>query len=57
MLTLVKMFRGMLVPGRITATNIAALHAEPKMDPRVPFFDALFADMCARRGDLDLVEM
>src|SRR4029077_4466004 len=56
MLALVEMLGGVFVLRRVAAPNITALQAEPKMDPSVPFLDALFADMLVGAGELDLIE-
>jgi len=57
MLTFMEMFGCMLVLGRITTTNVPALQAEPKMDPRAFHFDAFFAHVLVCAGDPYLVEM
>ena len=45
MMRCVKVLGGMLVFGGIAATDMAALQTEPKMDPGISCFQALFATM------------
>src|SRR5271166_149428 len=57
MRSMMKVFGGVLVLGGIAAADVAAFQAEPQMDPSVPDFDTIFADVhfCVR--DLDFAEM
>jgi hypothetical protein len=57
MLTFVKMLGRVFVPRRITTTNTSALQTQSQVDPSVTHFDAFFADVFLRAGDLDLFEM
>lgn len=54
MLGAMKMLGRMLVLGRIAATNIAALQAQPQMHPCIALFHALFTNMYVSMRDLDL---
>ena len=45
----VEMFRGMLVRGIVTASDMAAGPADPQMQPRTADLQALFASECAGR--------
>jgi len=47
MVGLMKMLGGMLVLGRIAATNVTANHALSEVHPGVPNFKAFFAALAA----------
>ncbi len=52
-----KMFRGVLVLGRVAAPDVPASQAHPQMDPAVLHLQAFLA-ACGTRLDIaDLVEM
>jgi hypothetical protein len=57
MLFMMKMFRGMLILGRVAASCVAANHAHPQMHPGVAGFDAVFADVLTGRRNFDLIQM
>ena len=52
-----EMLHGVFVFGCVTAYNVAANHAHPKLRPLVPKDDTLFADICVGRERLDLIKM
>jgi len=52
-----KMFRGVLVLGRVAAPDVPAGQAHPQMDPAVFHFQTLLAAGGARFDIADLVEM
>ena len=52
-----KVLGGVLVLGRIAATNVTAFQAEPQMHPCVSGFDALFTDVFVCALEFDLIEM
>jgi hypothetical protein len=55
MLGLMKMLGGMLVLGRITASDMPANEAEPKMHPSIAHFQALLTTIRVRLYILDLL--
>ena len=57
MLSVVKVLGGMLVLGRIATSDVAALQAHAKVDPRVAGLDAVFTDVLVSFCELYLVEM
>ena len=52
-----EMFGGMFVLGGITATDVAATHAQAQVHPLIAGFQTLFASMCVRNDLLDLGEV
>jgi hypothetical protein len=52
-----KVFRRMLVFRGIAASDVAARHTEPQMDPRVAQLDALVAHVYAGFNVLDLIHV
>jgi hypothetical protein len=57
MMLVTEMLGGVLVLGRIAATNVSANHAQAEMNPRIPKLHALFANVFVGGCDLDLIEM
>ena len=55
MLGPVKMFRGMLVLRRLTASDMAANHAESKMHPSIAHLQAFLTTIRVRLYILDLI--
>lgn len=56
-LALVEMPRGVPVFRRIATPDVAALEAQPQMNPRIPGSDTFFADALPCGGYPDLPEM
>jgi hypothetical protein len=52
-----KVFGGVFVLRRIAAAYVSAGHAHAQVNPGVTKLDALFADMCARARDLNLIQV
>ena len=52
-----KVLRGVLVFGRIAATNVPADEAQAQMHPAVPHLHALFTNMLAGLANFNLVEV
>jgi hypothetical protein len=52
-----EVFGGVLIPGRIAAAYVAAVHAEAKMYPGIAAFQALFAAARMRLHVVNLVEV
>jgi hypothetical protein len=52
-----KMFGGMFVLGGVAATDVAAGHTHPQVNPGVADLYAIFADMLVGRRDFDLIQM
>jgi hypothetical protein len=52
-----EVFGGVLIPGRIAAAYVAAVHAEAKMYPGIAAFQALFAAARMRLHVVNLVQM
>jgi hypothetical protein len=57
MVDVAKVFGGMFVLGRVTATDVAAGHAQAQVNPGVAELYAFFADVRFGGGDFNLVEM
>jgi hypothetical protein len=57
MMLMTKMFGGVLILGRITATHVAARHAHSEMNPGVAGLDAVFTDIRVCSCDFNLVEV
>jgi hypothetical protein len=57
MAAVLEVFGGVLVLRRIAAPHVPADHAHPQVNPGVAHFHALFADMRAGGGELDLIQM
>src|SRR5580693_4647824 len=57
MVGVMKMFGGMFVLRRITATHIPADHAHPEVNPGVAEFDTLFTDVDIGGPELDLIQV
>ena len=52
-----KMLRSVFIFRGIATADVSAFQAQSQMDPRVPQFDAVLADVFLGTGNLDLVEM
>jgi hypothetical protein len=52
-----KVFGGVLVLGRVTASYMTAFETEPEMHPSIPDLHAILANMDFRAGGSDLIEM
>src|SRR5579871_5158502 len=52
-----KMFRGVLVLGRIAAADVAANQAQAKVHPTVAHLHAFGANVCLGGGSLHLIHM
>src|SRR5208283_4381635 len=57
MLCVLEVLGCMFVLRRITAAYLSTFQAQPQMDPCIPCFDAIFANMFVRVCNFDLVEM
>jgi len=57
MLRGVKVLSRMFVLGRIATTHVAAGQAQPQMNPGVAGFHTIFADVCVRFLNLDLIQV
>jgi hypothetical protein len=56
-LGVVKVFCGVLVFGRIAATDMPAFKTQAQVDPGIAHFHAFFANVRVGLGELDLIEM
>jgi hypothetical protein len=56
-LATVKMFGGMFILRRIAAADVSTLEAQAQMNPSVPGFHAVLANVLVRLGKLHLIEM
>ncbi len=52
-----KVFGGVLVLGRVTASYMTAFETEPEMHPSIPDLHAILANMDFRARGSDLIEM
>lgn len=57
MLDLMKMFCGVLADGGVTAADMAALSTEAKMNPGLPYLQALLASPRVWADVVDCVEV
>jgi hypothetical protein len=57
MMHFVKMLRGMLVLRGITAPHMPARKTQAQVNPGIPSFHALFANVLVRASKLDLIQM
>jgi hypothetical protein len=57
MFAAVEMLGGMFVFGGIAAGDVPAFQAHAQMDPDVPHFQTLIANMLGRLGEFDSFEM
>jgi hypothetical protein len=57
MLGCAKVLGGVFVFGRVTATYVAALEAQPEMNPRVAHFQTFLASRSARVNFANRIEM
>lgn len=53
----VKVLGRVLILGRVTTADVAALHAQPKVDPAIAQLQAFFAAMGMRCDGLDVAEV
>jgi hypothetical protein len=51
------MLRRVLVPGAVTAADVAACQAQPQMNPIVSRLETIFATVGAGSDFLDLIQM
>ena len=56
-LGLLEVFGGMLVFGRVAASDMTALETQTQVHPGIAGFHALFADVFGGMKDADLIEM
>ncbi len=57
MLGFVEVFGGVLILGRVATPHLPTDEAQAQVDPCIPHFHALFADMFVGFSKFDLVEM
>jgi hypothetical protein len=53
----VKVFGGVLILGRVAATDIAADEAHAQMDPGIAELNAVLTNMFVRFSDFDLIKV
>jgi hypothetical protein len=52
-----EVFGGVLIPGGIAASHMAAVHAEAKVNPSIAAFQALFAAARMRLDVMNLIQV